>query len=127
MQTNNDVWLKLLDSLPAIITACGTLITAAGVIVVGYWAYKSKAQSATNATTLQANTTTLAGVAEKVDGMSSDLVAASVDAAGARGQLQERDAERLHLSETPMPVAIVNGSKDDPIKIAVVDEDSPQK
>jgi len=62
------------------------------------------------------NGASLDTVNKKVDGMSSDLVAATKEAAGATGQLKERDAERVYVDSQP-------STKDEPVKVKVVKPD----
>jgi hypothetical protein len=45
---NDAIWIKFLEQLPSIIAAVASVITAIGVIVVGYFAYKSKQQGEKN-------------------------------------------------------------------------------
>lgn len=47
--------------------------------------------------TSQKNTVKLDTVSQNVDGKMDKLLAASTDAAEAKGQLRERDAERAHV------------------------------
>jgi hypothetical protein len=124
---SNEIVAELIRNLAAIIGAFASVITALGVLLVGFWAYKSKTQSETNAAILNAvrvqgksHATTLEAVSTNVNGMSSSLVAATKAAASAQGQLIGRDEERAYVesSNAPSPLAV-----EVPIRVQVVKPD----
>lgn len=112
--TPTDITTEVIRNLPAIIGAITGLLTAVGIILIGYWTYQGNKKREENAAVLAAQTATLNGVAKQVDGMTSELVSATAGQKLAEGQLMERDAERAHLSETPV------ATEADPLKVKLV-------
>jgi len=104
----SEVVTEFIRNLATIIDAIAKVLTPVGVILIGYWAYRSKRQSETNAAIL-------ATVSANVNGMSSNLVAATEEAKFATGRLQGRDEERAYAENSLT-------SEDSPVKVVKPDE-----
>lgn len=90
------IWVAIIAAVPGSIAA--------------FLAYLSLRKSGQNAVTMQK-------LEISVDGKMDKLLAAREDAAGARGELKERKAEREHLSESHPPIP---STDDDPLKVKLV-------
>ena len=107
---------ELIRNLPGIIGAFGSVITACGVILVGYWAYRSQQVSEGNAAILQHTSESLETVKATINGMSHELVTETKAAAHAEGQLIGRDAERERAENSGLAVDV-------PVRVKVVKPD----
>lgn len=67
------VWIELIKNIPAIIGATASVITAFGLIILGYWTYKSKISSEANLVKIEAATEKLEEVRKDVNGQSKEL------------------------------------------------------
>lgn len=125
-----NVIAELIRNLPQIFGALGTLITAVGVILIGFWAHKAKTQSTQNAETLvglKAQGTEhgeqIKTIGENVDGKMeqllqarSDVADAKAEAADAKGQMMGLE-KGLHLSE-----AKPSSAEDEVINVKLIED-----
>lgn len=107
MAEETNITAEVVKNLPAIIAALTGMLTALGIILIGYWTYQGNKQRAENGATLTAQTATLATqstvlkeVATQVDGITSKLVDATAGKNRAEGELAGRDTELARQSET---------------------------
>lgn len=99
-------WTLIIVAVIAAIPGC----------LAAYFAWKARNQG-------QANAANLNRLEISVDGKLSDLLAAREDAASAKGQLKERDAERAHISQIT-PIEPAGSASDEPLKVEVTNLES---
>lgn len=116
---NNEVYIELIKSLPAIIAALASIVTAFGVIIVGFLSYRANQQSRSNATKLdetnlqtKATAIRLEEVHHDVNGKMEQLLSVSIAKAHAEG-----------LSEGESLPQKIEIPADDVVKVKLIDEE----
>lgn len=99
------VWIKLIDAIPQILMAVGSIVTA-------YLAYRANKQSKINEAVIK-------DVGASVDGKMTQLLAVTGEAEHAKGVIQGTDIEKaLHDTTSPMKVELVEPA---PVPVKIVE------
>lgn len=136
---------ELIRSLTDLLKEIGPVLTPLGVILIGYWTYRSKKLAHEAKTQSTANAVTLVGVqkqqtenAKAMDGKLSELLVAKSAQSMAEGEIKGRDMEQARHADmvavpaVPPPGAAIKveiiggpdaplGTIDDPVNVKPVE------